>query len=95
LIGSIDSYGTGAERRLRMLLECRVGGILTGILTAGPQMERDAGIGGLQRAPVAAVSIHRLPGGGVPLVSSDYVETALLATRPLLGLGRGQELRAN
>ncbi|HJQ29852.1 MAG TPA: substrate-binding domain-containing protein, partial [Rubrobacter sp.] len=28
-----------------------------------------------------------IPGGGVPLVGSDHVETALLATRHLLGLG--------
>ena len=83
LIGSIDGAGTDAERYLRMLLERRV----DGILTAAPQMERDARIGELLRGPVPAVSIHRVPGGGVSLVGSDHVETALLATRHLLGLG--------
>jgi LacI family transcriptional regulator len=83
LIGSIDRDGADAERYLRMLLERRV----DGILTAAPQMERDARIGELLRGPVPAVSIHRIPGGGVPLVGSDHVETALLATRHLLGLG--------
>ena len=83
LIGSIDTDGADAERYLRMLLERRV----DGILTAAPQMERDARIGELLRGPVPAVSIHRIPGGGVPLVGSDHVETALLATRHLLGLG--------
>ncbi len=83
LIGSIDREGTDAERYLRMLLERRV----DGILTAAPQMERDARIGELLRGPVPAVSIHSVPGCGVSLVGSDHVETALLAVRHLLGLG--------
>jgi LacI family transcriptional regulator len=83
LIGSIDRAGADAERYLRMLLERRV----DGILTAAPQMEQNTRIGELLRGPVPAVSIHRVPGGGVPLVGSDHVETALLATRHLLGLG--------
>jgi LacI family transcriptional regulator len=83
LIGSIDRDGTDAERYLNMLLERRV----DGILTAAPQMERDARIGELLRGPIPAVSIHRVPGRGVPLVGSDHVETALLATQHLLGLG--------
>jgi LacI family transcriptional regulator len=83
LIGSIDRKGTDAERYLRMLLERRV----DGILTAAPQMERNRRIGKLLRGPVPAVSIHRVPGGSVSLVGSDHVETALLATRHLLGLG--------
>jgi LacI family transcriptional regulator len=83
LIGSIDREGTDAERYLNMLLERRV----DGILTAAPQMERDGRIGELLRGPVPVVSIHRVPGGGVSLVGSDHVETALLATRHLLGLG--------
>ena len=83
LIGSIDRKGTDAERYLRMLLERRV----DGILTAAPQMERNGRIGELLRGTVPAVSIHRVPGGGVSLVGSDHVETALLATRHLLGLG--------
>ena len=83
LIGSIDREGTDAERYLRMLLERRV----DGILTAAPQMESDERIGELLRGQVPAVSIHRVPGGGVPLVGSDHVETAMLATRHLLGLG--------
>ena len=83
LIGSIDRDGSDAERYLRMLIERRV----DGILTAAPQMEHDARIGELLRGLVPAVSIHRIPGGGVPLVGSDHVETALLAVRHLLGLG--------
>ena len=83
LIGSIDRGGTDAERYLNMLLERRV----DGILTAAPQMEHDARMGELLRGTVPAVSIHRVLGGGIPLVGSDHVETALLATRHLLGLG--------
>ena len=83
LIGSIDRDGTDAERYLRMLLERRV----DGILTAAPQMEHDGRIGELLRGKIPAVSIHRVPGGGVSLVGSDHAKTALLATRHLLGLG--------
>lgn len=83
LIGSIDQEGTDAARYLRMLLERRV----DGILTAAPQMESHARIGELLRGPVPAVSIHRVFGGGIPLVGSDHIETALLATKHLLGLG--------
>jgi LacI family transcriptional regulator len=83
LIGSIDSVGSDAERYLRMLVERRV----DGILTAAPQLEHDPKIGGLLGGEIPAVSIHRIPGGDVSLVGSDHVETALLATRHLLGLG--------
>lgn len=83
LVGSIDSVGSDAERYLRMLVERRV----DGILTAAPQLEHDPKIGGLLGGDVPAVSIHRIPGVEVSLVGSDHVETALLATRHLLGLG--------
>ena len=86
LIGSVERGGTDAERYLRMLLERRV----DGILAAAPQMERDGRIGQLLRGPVPAVSIHRVPGGGVSLVGSDHFQTALLATRHLLGLGHSR-----
>ena len=83
LIGSIDRNGADAERYLRMLLERRV----DGILTAAPQMERNTRIGELLGGSVPVVSIHRIPGGDIPLVGSDHVKTALLATRHLLRLG--------
>lgn len=83
LIGSVDPMGSDAERYLRMLIERRV----DGILTAAPQLEHDLKIGGLLGGEVPAVSIHRIPGVEVSLVGSDHVETALLATRHLLGLG--------
>jgi LacI family transcriptional regulator len=83
LIGSIDRDGADAERYLRMLLEHRV----DGILTAAPQMERNTRIGELLGGSVPVVSIHRIPGGDIPLVGSDHVKTALLATRHLLRLG--------
>ncbi len=52
MIGSIDRDGADAERYLNMLLERRV----DGILTAAPQMERDARIGELLRGTVPAVA---------------------------------------
>ena len=79
----MDGEGSDAHRYLRMLLERRV----DGILTAAPPLEHDAKVGELLRGPTPAVSIHRVPGGGIPLVGSDHARTGLLATRHLISLG--------
>ena len=96
LIGSLDEKGSDAERYLRLLLERRV----DGILSVAPQLEKDSRVGELLRGSVPSVSIHHIPGGGVPLIGSDHAQTGLLATRHLLKLGhrriatvRGDESR--
>ena len=96
LIGSLDEKGADAGHYLRVLLERRV----DGILTAAPQLENDTHVGTVLRDSVPTVSIHHIPGGGVPLVGSDHALTGLLATRHLLELGhrriatvRGDESR--
>ena len=83
LIGSLDEKGSDAGRYLRILLERRV----DGILMAAPQLENDARAGELLRGSVPTVSIHRIPGGGIPLVGSDHARTGFLATDHLLKLG--------
>jgi LacI family transcriptional regulator len=84
LICSLDEEGSDAARSLRILIEHRVGGILT----AAPQLENDKEVGRMLREwRIPAVSIHHVPGGGVSLVGSDHARTASLATEHLLGLG--------
>jgi LacI family transcriptional regulator len=83
LVSTVDSDGSDAESSLRMLIERRV----DGILTAAPQLEESERFGELLRQVRPAVSIHRVPGGGVSLVGSDHVETGLIATRHLIELG--------
>ncbi len=83
LIGSLNEKGSDAGRYLRVLLERRV----DGILSAAPQLENDVRIGEMLRGSVPTVSLHHVPGGGVPVVGSDHVRTGFLATRHLLELG--------
>jgi LacI family transcriptional regulator len=80
LIGTIDPVGDDGERYLRMLLERRV----DGILLAAPELENKESLGPIG---VPAVSIHRVPGGGVTTVGSDHVEVGRLATAHLLERG--------
>jgi LacI family transcriptional regulator len=84
IIGSIAPDGSDGERYLRTLIERRV----DGVLMAAPQLEENARVGHILRddAP-AAVSIHHVPGGGIPLVGSDHARVGLEATRHLLEHG--------
>lgn len=69
---------------VQRLLERRV----DGILSAAPRMEKNAEIGALLRGPVPAVSIHHVPGGGVPVVGSSHGGTGRIVAHHLLDLGR-------
>ncbi|GAA1710715.1 LacI family DNA-binding transcriptional regulator [Fodinicola feengrottensis] len=69
---------------VRKLLERRV----DGILSAAPRMEKNAEIGVLLRGQVPAVSIHHVPGGGVPVVGSSHGGTGRMVANHLVELGR-------
>lgn len=83
LIGTVRGENEGDDY-VRLLLERRV----DGILAAAPSLEDDAAVGELLRGPVPVVSMHHVPGGGVPLVGSDHTLTGRLATEHLAALGR-------
>jgi LacI family transcriptional regulator len=84
LIGTVDhSVGLDAENAVRLLIERRV----DGIIAAAPQLEEDAGVAELLRGRVAAVSIHHVPGGGVPVVGSSHSQSGQIATEHLVRLG--------
>jgi LacI family transcriptional regulator len=68
---------------VQQLLERRV----DGILSAAPRLEKNAEIGALLRGRVPAVSIHHVPGGGVPVVGSSHGGTGRIVANHLLDLG--------
>lgn len=83
LVGHLGPGGEDGAEIVRMLIERRV----DGVIAAAPQLEEDAEVADLLRAYVPAVSLHSVPGGGLPVVGSNHRETGLLATRHLLSLG--------
>ncbi|HEY3873791.1 MAG TPA: LacI family DNA-binding transcriptional regulator [Actinocrinis sp.] len=83
LVGNLDPAGDDGAEVVRMLLERRV----DGVIAAAPQLEEDAQVAEMLRRHVPAVSLHHVPGGGVPVVGSNHRETGRLATAHLAGLG--------
>ena len=83
LVGHLSPGGEDGADIVRALIERRV----DGVIAAAPQVEDDAEVAELLRAYVPAVSLHSVPGGGVPVVGSNHRETGRLATEHLLALG--------
>jgi LacI family transcriptional regulator len=83
LVGNLAQGGEDGAAVVRMLLDRRV----DGVIAAAPQLEEDPEVADLLRRYVPAVSLHHVPGGGVPLVGSNHREGARLATQHLIGLG--------
>lgn len=83
LVGHLGPDGEDGAEVVRMLIERRV----DGVIAAAPQLEENEKVAELLRAYVPAVSLHSVPGGGVPVIGSNHRETGLLATRHLLTLG--------
>ena len=83
LVGHLSPGGEDGADIVRTLIERRV----DGVIAAAPQVEDDAEVAELLRAYVPAVSLHSVPGGGVPVVGSNHRETGRLATEHLLLLG--------
>jgi LacI family transcriptional regulator len=82
LIGNVRASGD-VELAVRKLREYRV----DGILVMAPTLEDDPRIGRLLRGSLPVVSIHHIPGGGVPVIGSDHTVTGTLAAEHLLELG--------
>jgi LacI family transcriptional regulator len=83
LISSLPHGPTDGPRSVRSLLERRV----DGIISAAPRLEDDQGVAELLRGRIPAVSLHHVPGGGVPLVGSDNRQVGYKPTQHLLRLG--------
>lgn len=82
VITSVEE-GSSGEYALPALMERRV----DGILLAAPQIEEDRAAARVLERTVPAVSLYRVPGGGVSTVGSDHELTGLLATRHLIARG--------
>lgn len=83
LVGHLDGGGSDGPDIVRMLIERRV----DGVIAAAPQLEESTEVAGLLRAYAPTVSLHSVPGGGVPVVGSNHRDTGRLATGHLIGLG--------
>jgi LacI family transcriptional regulator len=83
LVGNLAQGGEDGAAVVQMLLDRRV----DGVIAAAPQLEEDPVVAELLRSYVPAVSLHHVPGGGVPLVGSNHREGARLATQHLIQLG--------
>lgn len=84
LVGNLTrDEGEGVEV-VSSLVERRV----DGIIAAAPQLEDDLEVAELLRRYVPCVSLHHVPGGGVPLIGSSPREVGRLAARHLVEVGR-------
>src|SRR5260370_40855327 len=64
-----------------------VGGRVAGLFRAAPEMEERRAGARAGGGAVPAVSLYRVPGGGVSTVGSDHELAGLLATRHLIARG--------
>jgi LacI family transcriptional regulator len=83
LVGNLALGGEDGFEVVSMLIERRV----DGIIAAAPQLEEDTAVSELLRNYVPTVSLHHVPGGGIPLIGSDHHSAARLATEHLIHLG--------
>jgi LacI family transcriptional regulator len=83
LIATVPDADPDAEGSVRALIERRV----DGIIAAAPKLEHDTRVAKLLTGRVPAVSLHHVPGGGVPVVGSNHRRTGRLATAHLARLG--------
>jgi LacI family transcriptional regulator len=83
LVGHLAVGGGDGADIVRTLIERRV----DGIIAAAPEVEEDTEVAELLRRYVPAVSLHAVPGGGVPMVGSNHRETGRIATEHLTALG--------
>lgn len=84
LIGNLTDAGGGGVEIARLLVERRV----DGIIAAAPQLEEDLAVAEVLRSTVPSVSLHHVPGGGVPMVGSNHKYVGWLAADHLVSGGR-------
>ncbi|MGH3655372.1 MAG: LacI family DNA-binding transcriptional regulator [Micromonosporaceae bacterium] len=83
IISSIDSDGTDCERRIRVLRERRVDGVIIN----APVVEDRDDLAALLRDGPPVVSMHHLPGAGHSFVHGDGRGSAELPLKHLVALG--------
>jgi LacI family transcriptional regulator len=83
LVGNLSLDGGDGAAVVRTLIDRRV----DGVIAAAPQLEDNLEAADLLRRYVPAVSLHHVPGGGIPLIGSNHRDGARTATRHLIQLG--------
>ena len=84
LVSNLTDDSDEGTEVVRTLIERRV----DGIVAAAPQLEDDLQVAELLVRYVPTVSLHHVPGGGVPLVGSNHREVGRLAAQHLVDCGR-------
>jgi LacI family transcriptional regulator len=84
LVGNLTGDGGEGADIVRSLVERRV----DGIVAAAPELEEDAEVGELLRRYVPSVSLHHVPGGGVPQVGSDHTKVGRIVAAHLVACER-------
>ena len=83
LVSNLTDDSDEGTEVVRALIERRV----DGIVAAAPQLEDDLKVAELLVRYVPTVSLHHVPGGGVPLVGSNHREVGRLAAQHLVDCG--------
>jgi LacI family transcriptional regulator len=83
LVGNLGPGGEDGADVVRMLIERRV----DGLIAAAPQLEDDLVVAEMLRSRIPTVSMHHVPGGGVPVLGSNHRDTGRLAVGHLVRLG--------
>lgn len=83
LVGTLAGDEEDGSEVVNTLIERRV----DGIIAAAPQLEEDTAVAELLRRYVSVVSLHHVPGGGIPTVGSNHRDLGRMCTEHLLGLG--------
>lgn len=86
IVSNLTGEGSEGVDIVRSLIERRV----DGIIAAAPELEESVEVGDLLRRYVPVVSLHRVVGGGVPLVGSDHRDVARIAVDHLVASGRSK-----
>jgi LacI family transcriptional regulator len=83
LVGTLAGDEEDGSEVVNTLIKRRV----DGIIAAAPQLEEDTAVAELLRRYTAVVSLHHVPGGGIPTVGSNHRDLGRMCTEHLLNLG--------
>ena len=79
----VDGSAGDARQALQQLIERRV----DGVISAATAYASDAAYSGLLRTGVTSVATHAVPGGGIPVIGENGVQTGELAAKHLIDFG--------
>ncbi len=82
-VSFVDGSAGDARQALQQLIERRVDGVISAATAYGS----DASYSSLLRTGVKSVATHAVPGGGIPVIGEDGVQTGELSASHLIDFG--------